>query len=74
MNIEDKLDLMLIEHDIIENLFIGERYMAITDKYGRDTIISLCGTHDPLLYKWDIDKCEERAASLIYSFQVIESI
>jgi len=72
MDINDKLDLMIIEHDILENLFIGNTYMMITDKNGSDQVLILTGTRDKDYYKWDIDRCEERAAILIESIQILE--
>jgi hypothetical protein len=72
MDINDKLDLMIIEHDILENLFIGEKSMMVIDKHGTDVILSLTGTRDIDYYKWDIDRCEVRAEELIRSFVFLE--
>ena len=72
MDINDKLDLMVIEHDILENLFIGNTSMTVTDKHGIDVMLSLTGTLDRDYYKWDIDRCEVRAEELIRSFVFLE--
>ena len=72
MDINDKLDLMVIEHDILENLFIGNTSMTVTDKHGIDVMLSLTGLRDYKYYKWDIDRCEVRAEELIRSFVFLE--
>ena len=72
MNLENKLDLMLLEHEIIEQLFIGEKSMTVTDKHGIDVMLSLTGLMDVKYYKWDIDRCEVRAEELIRSFVFLE--
>tara|TARA_R110002012_G_scaffold38538_1_gene107166 strand:+ start:134 stop:364 length:231 start_codon:yes stop_codon:yes gene_type:complete len=74
MDINDKLELMIIEHEIIEKLFIGERVMKVVNKYGEDVILSLTGLRHADYYKWDIDRCEERAESLIESVVLMEQI
>jgi len=38
MDINDKLELLLIESDIVEKLFIGEEYMLVNNKYGEAVI------------------------------------
>ena len=68
MNIEDKLDLLVLEHDILEQLFIGNTSMTVTDKHGIDVMLSLTGLMDCDYYKWDIDRCEVRAEELIRCF------
>ena len=72
MDINDKLELLLIETDIIEKLFIGEEYMLINNKYGEPVILMLTGTRDVKYYKWDIERCEERASHLIDSVVLME--
>ena len=72
MDINDKLDLMVIEHDILENLFIGNTSMTVTDKHGIDVMLSLTGLRDYKYYKWDIDRCEVRAEELIRCFVFLE--
>jgi len=72
MDIENKLDLMILEHDILENLFIGEKSMMITDRHGIDVVLSLTGLRDVKYYKWDIDRCEVRAEELIRCFVFLE--
>ena len=72
MDINDKLNLMVIEHDILERLFIGETSYTLTDKHGIDIMLSLTGTRDVKYYKWDIDRCEARAADLIESVKYLE--
>ena len=72
MDINDKLDLMLLEHEILEQLFIGNRTYTIVDKHGVDVLLSLTGTMDVKYYKWDIDRCEVRAAELIKSIVFLE--
>tara|TARA_R110002072_G_scaffold158391_2_gene309323 strand:+ start:1789 stop:2019 length:231 start_codon:yes stop_codon:yes gene_type:complete len=72
MNIEDKLDLMILEHDILEQLFVGNTSMTVTDKYGIDVMLSLTGLMDCDYYKWDIDRCEVRAEELIRCFVFLE--
>jgi hypothetical protein len=72
MNIEDKLDLMILEHDILEQLFIGNTSMTVTDKHGIDVMLSLTGLRDCKYYKWDIDRCEVRAEELIRCFVFLE--
>ena len=74
MDINDKLELMIIEHEIIEKLFIGERVMKVVNKYGEDVILSLTGLRHADYYKWDIDRCEERAESLIEAVVLMEQI
>ena len=72
MDIHDRLELMLIEHEIIEKLFIGDRVMMVTNKYGEDVVLSLTGLRHPDYYKWDIDRCEKRAEALIESVVLME--
>ena len=72
MDLNNKLDLMMLEHDILEALFIGESSMTVTDKHGIDVLLSLTGLMDVKYYKWDIDKCEVRAEELIRSFVFLE--
>ena len=72
MNIEDKLDLMILEHDILEQLFVGNTSMTVTDKHGIDVMLSLTGLMDCNYYKWDIDRCEVRAEELIRCFVFLE--
>tara|TARA_R110002049_G_scaffold87442_1_gene221540 strand:+ start:1958 stop:2188 length:231 start_codon:yes stop_codon:yes gene_type:complete len=72
MDINDKLELMIIEHEITEKLFIGDKFMVITSKHGEDIMLSLTGLRHDDYYKWDIDRCEERATSLIESVVLME--
>jgi len=72
MDINDKLELMLIEHEITEKLFIGENFMVVTSKHGEDIMLALTGLRDSKYYKWDIDRCEKRAEVLINSVVLME--
>ena len=72
MDINDKLELLLIENDIVEKLFIGEEYMLVNNKYGEAVILMLTGLRDVDYYKWDIERCEERASHLIDSVVLME--
>tara|TARA_R110000787_G_scaffold19509_1_gene58443 strand:- start:426 stop:656 length:231 start_codon:yes stop_codon:yes gene_type:complete len=72
MDINDKLDLMVIEHDILERLFIGETSYTLNDKHGIDILLCLTGTKDCDYYKWDIDRCEARAEELIRCIVFLE--
>lgn len=73
MNLEDKLDLMLLEHEILEKLFIGDTTYTIEDKHGVDILLALTGTMDCDYYKWDIDRCEARAKILIDQVVFLEN-
>tara|TARA_R110000765_G_scaffold396479_1_gene490380 strand:- start:136 stop:366 length:231 start_codon:yes stop_codon:yes gene_type:complete len=72
MDLNNKIDLLVLEHEILEQLFIGERSMTVTDKHGIDVMLSLTGLRDYKYYKWDIDRCEARAEELISSFVFLE--
>jgi len=72
MDLNNKIDLMLLEHEILEQLFIGNTSMTVTDKHGIDVMLSLTGTLDCDYYKWDIDRCEVRAEELIRCFVFLE--
>ena len=72
MDINDKLELLLIENDIVEQLFIGKEHMLVNNKYGEPVILMLTGLRDVEYYKWDIKRCEERASHLIDSVVLME--